>query len=131
MDDEEAMANLNKFLTDWNKYLDDIEMDMFVNFPLEASEKKVFLLNVDKLPTVIRGAYSATIGEKSNIVVSIMDPNGVPIFLKSYVSEVVIYVSATKTGLYTIEFKNENVIVNIMNSIIQVIVLTLASLHLH
>jgi len=131
LDDEEAMANLNKFLTDWNKYLDDIEMDMFVNFPLEASEKKVFLLNVDKLPTVIRGAYSATIGEKSNIVVSIMDPNGVPIFLKSYVSEVVIYVSATKTGLYTIEFKNENVIVNIMNSIIQVIVLTLASLHLH
>eukprot|EP00826_Nyctotherus_ovalis_P038332 TRINITY_DN3585_c0_g3_i3.p4 TRINITY_DN3585_c0_g3~~TRINITY_DN3585_c0_g3_i3.p4 ORF type:complete len:109 (-),score=30.95 TRINITY_DN3585_c0_g3_i3:401-727(-) len=103
------MAHLNRFLTDWNKYLDDIKLDIFVNFPLEAGEKKVFLLNVDKLPAIIRGAYSATIDETNNIVFNIVDPKGVPIFVKSYVAEVVIYVNATRTGLYTIEFMNENV----------------------
>lgn len=106
---EARQESLTKFFEEWAQHMGDFQASDLMYFHVNAGEQRVFYEDIDKVPSIIRGAYSVSAEQRNKIHFTIYDPDMNPIYMRSKVKEAIIYIQANKTGTYSLEFSNRNV----------------------
>ena len=106
---EDRQESVTQFFNDWSQYMADFVATEIVNFEIGAGDRKVFFETIDKVPAVIRGAYTVSAEKRNRIIFTIYDPANNIIMAKSKLKEAIIFIQVNTTGTYLFEFANRNV----------------------
>lgn len=114
LSEEEREENYKTFNSDWEKYMLDFDFTDMLNFEVYAGGKSIFNEKVEKVPMLFRGVYAVAADDSYQLAFNMYDPSGKVIVSKKRFKDAIIYVQLNKTGTYTLEFSNNNVILHLI-----------------
>jgi len=106
----ERDENFRVFNEEWEKYMTDFDFTDMLSFEITAGSKRTFNEKIEAIPTLFRGIYAVSTDDSYKLVVNVYDPTGKILLTKRRVKDAIIYLQLNKTGIYTIEFINNNVL---------------------
>eukprot|EP00826_Nyctotherus_ovalis_P059482 TRINITY_DN8275_c0_g1_i2.p2 TRINITY_DN8275_c0_g1~~TRINITY_DN8275_c0_g1_i2.p2 ORF type:complete len:114 (+),score=25.44 TRINITY_DN8275_c0_g1_i2:100-441(+) len=105
---EEDDKLMMEFMTAWSDHVSTINGPVF-NFEIAAGGTFRFYQNITQVPQKLNGVYSVPEAGAKSITLTVMDPNGGPVLVKTGARDLLFYPVVKIPGRYVIEITNNNV----------------------